>query len=315
MSSVIPFSRLDEPLAESASRAPDPGRRALWGGRLAGAALAGAGASTSAQAQTAARQEPPPPGLRRGVTDTDVFNFALNLEYTETEYYMRGLTGQGLQESMAGSAPGSVRGGGRVRFESPVVRQFMENILENEVGHVRFYQRVLGGAAISRPAIDFTGGFAAVAQAAGLGPNFDPFADETSFLLGGMLFEDVGITAYKGASPLIRNRDNLKAAAAVLAAEAYHMGVVRSVLFRKGPEARAMAQRISDLRDRLDGPAELDQGLEINGRANVVPSDSAGIAFSRTPEQVMNIVYGQPGRGVRGGGFYPQGLNGRIQFS
>jgi hypothetical protein len=30
---------------------------------------------------------------------------------------------------------------------------------------------------------------------------------------------------------------------------------------------------------------------------------------------VLNIVYGQPGRGVRGGGFYPQGLNGRIQVS
>ena len=300
----------DRPMT-STNDLPDAGRRALWGGVAAGAALA----AGSARAQTAARQDPPPPGPRRGVTDADIFNFALNLEYTETEYYMRGLTGQGLQESMAGRAPGPVNGGGRVQFETPVIRQFMENILENEVGHVRYYQRVLGEAAVSRPAIDFAGGFAAVAQAAGLGPDFDPFRDETSFLLGGMLFEDVGITAYKGASPLIRNRDNLKAAAAVLATETYHMGVVRSVLFRKGPQAREMARRISDLRDRLDGPAELDQPLELNGRANVVPSDSAGVVFSRTPEQVLNIVYGQPGRGVRSGGFYPQGMNGRIQVS
>ncbi|MBW3616945.1 MAG: ferritin-like domain-containing protein [Proteobacteria bacterium] len=298
---------------ENTPEPPDEGRRALWGGRLAGAALAGA--AGAAQAQIAARQEPPPPGPRRGVTDVDVFNFALNLEYLETEYYMRGLTGRGLDGAIAGRAPGPVTGGGLVRFENPVIRQFMENILDNEVGHVRYYQRVLGGEAISRPALDFAGGFAAVAQAAGLGPNFDPFANETSFLLGGYLFEDMGITVYKGASPLIRNRDNLKAAAAVLATEAYHMGVVRSVLFRKGPEARAMAQRISDLRDTLDGPAELDQPLEVNGRANIVPSDSAAIAFSRTPEQALNIVYGQPGRGVRSGGFFPQGLNGRIQTS
>jgi len=295
--------------------APDRGRRALLGGRLAAAGAAAAALASPAQAQIAARQEPPPPGPPRGVTDIDIFNFALNLEYAETEYYMRGLTGRGLQESMAGRAPGAVNGGRRVAFDNPVVRQFIENILENEVGHVRYYQRVLGPSAISRPAIDFAGGFAAVAAAAGLGADFDAFANETNFLLGGMLFEDMGITAYKGASPLIRNRDFLKAAAAVLATEGYHMGVVRSVLFRKGPQAREMARRISDLRDRLDGPAELDQPLELNGRANVVPSDSAAIAFSRTPEQVLNIVYGQPGRGVRSGGFYPQGLNGRIQVS
>ena len=316
MSRSVPNVRADQAAAVLPADAPEPGRRSFLGVRsaAAGAALA-ATVATTAKAQVAARQEPPPPPPSRGVTDADVFNFALNLEYTESEYYLRGLTGQGLQQSMLGAAAGPVRGGRRVAFETPVIRQFMENIAENEVGHVRYYQRVLGPAAIARPAIDFEAGFAAVAQAAGLGPNFDPFANETNFLLGGMLFEDVGISAYKGASPLIRNRDFLEAAAAILGVEAYHMGVVRSVLFRKGPEARAMAQRISNLRDQLDGPAELDQPLELGGKANIVPSDSGAIAFSRTPGQVLNIVYGQPGRGVRSGGFYPQGFNGRIQVS
>lgn len=56
-----------------------------------------------------------------------------------------------------------------------------------------------------------------------------------------------------------------------------------------------MAQRISKLRDQLDSPAELDRPLELGGQAKIVPTDSAGIAFSRTPGQVLNIVYGQRG--------------------
>lgn len=294
---------------------PAPSRRNILRGRAAAAGVALAASAATAKAQVAARQEPPPPPPPRGVTDADVFNFALNLEYAESEYYLRGLTGEGLQQSMVGGAAGPVRGGRRVPFETPVIRQFLENIAENEVGHVRYYQRVLGPSAIARPSIDFEAGFRGLAEAAGLGPDFDAFANETNFLLGGMVFEDVGITAYKGASPLIRNRDFLEAAAAILGVEAYHMGVVRSVLFRKGPQAREMARRISDARDQLDGPAELDQPLELGGTANIVPSDNAAIAFSRTPGQVLNIAYGQPGRGVRSGGFYPQGFNGRIQVS
>lgn len=46
-----------------------------------------------------------------------------------------------------------------------------------------------------------------------------------------------------------------------------------------------------------------------------MPSDSGGVTFSRTPQQVLNIVYGKPGRGVAGGAFYPDGVNGRIQTS
>jgi hypothetical protein len=33
------------------------------------------------------------------------------------------------------------------------------------------------------------------------------------------------------------------------------------------------------------------------------------------PGQVLNIVYGNPGRGVSQGAFYPQGMNGAIRVS
>jgi hypothetical protein len=120
--------------------------------------------------------------------------------------------------------------------------------------------------------------------------------------LGGMLMEDVGVTAYHGAAPLIRNKKFLDAAAGILAVEAYHMGMARSVLYRMGGEAREAANKLSDARDKLDGPADVDQGLEMNGKANIVPSTADGIAFSRTPQQVLRIVYLADKAGVAAGG-------------
>jgi len=189
----------------------------------------------------------------------------------------------------------------------------MEEVAQNELAHVRFYRRVLGDAAVSRPAIDLAGGFAAAARAAGLGDDFDPFASEMNFFLGGMLMEDVGITAYKGAAPLISNKTFLEAAAGILAVEAYHMGMARSTLYRMGAEARRAANAISDARDRLDGPDDLDQGIEVDGRANVVPSNPDGIAFSRTPQQVLRIVYLTDRGGVSAGGMFPNGMNGTLR--
>jgi hypothetical protein len=247
------------------------------------------------------------------ITDTDIFNFALNLESLETEYYLRGTTGRGMDDADAGPNPGPVNGGRMVPWQNADLRQFMEEVAQNELAHVRFYRRTLGDAAVGRPALDLAGGFAAAAAAAGLGDDFDPFASEMNFFLGGMLMEDVGVTAYKGAAPLISNRTFLEAAAGILAVEAYHMGMARSVLYRMGAEARRAANAISDARDRLDGPDDLDQGIEVNGRANVVPSDPDGIAFSRTPQQVLRIVYLTDRSGVSGGGMFPEGMNGTLR--
>lgn len=246
------------------------------------------------------------------ITDADIFNFALNLESLETEYYLRGVTGRGMDDADAGPSPGSVSGGHSVPWQNEDLRQMLQEIAENERAHVRFYRRVLGDQAVSRPTIDLAG-FAAAAKAAGLGDDFDPFASEMNFLLGGMLMEDVGVTAYHGAVPLIVNKTFLDAAAGILAVEAYHMGMARALLYRMGAAARNAANAISDARDRLDGPADLDQGIEMNGRANFVPSDSDAKAFSRTPQQVLRIVYLTDQTGVSGGGLFPNGMNGTLR--
>src|SRR3954470_6126787 len=248
-----------------------------------------------------------------GISDPDIFNFALNLESLETEYYLRGTTGRGMDVADAGPNPGTVNGGHMVPWQNSDLRQFMEEVAGNELAHVRFYRKVLGSAAVGRPTIDIAGGFAAAAKAAGLGDNFDPFASEMNFYLGGMLMEDVGVTAYRGAAPLIVNKTFLSAAAGILAVEAYHMGMARSTLYRTGTAARNAANAISDARDRLDGPEDLDQGIVMDGKANIVPTDADAIAFARTPQQVLRIVYLTDRAGVSGGGIFPNGMNGKIK--
>ena len=114
------------------------------------------------------------------ITDPVVFNFALNLEYLEAEYYLRGVTGQTLDQATGTNLGGTVRGGRQVNFISPVRKAFVEDIARNELAHVNFLRTTMGSRAIQRPTINLDASFQAVAQAAGIG-GFDPFANETNF--------------------------------------------------------------------------------------------------------------------------------------
>jgi len=243
--------------------------------------------------------------------DIDVLNFALNLEYLEAEFYLRAVNGTGLSgDDTTGRGPrGPVVGGKKVPFQDRAVRLYAEEIAEDELAHVRFLRAGLGDQRVSRPKINLTASFTAAARAAGLvGPNaeFDAFADDNSFLLASFIFEDVGVTAYKGAAPLLTNKALLEAAAGILAVEAYHAGTIRTLLYARGLFSEARS--ISDARDSLDGGSDLDQGIGSRRRANIVPADENGLAYSRSVQQVKNIVYLSP-EGADGG-FFPDGING-----
>jgi hypothetical protein len=248
----------------------------------------------------------------RRPSDADILNFALNLEYLEAEFYLFAVNGTGLPNTDIDGvgATGDVIGGGAVPFKTPAIQQYANSIATDEFAHVQFLRSALGGAAVARPTIDLFNSFNTAALAAGLiQPNqtFNPFADEQSFLLGAYLFEDVGVTAYHGAAPLIRSKAYLSAAAGILAVEAYHAANVRTLLFQMGMgDATA---KISALRAAASGAAD-DQGVVMNGVANITPTDKNALAFSRTTAQVLNIVY--LGGASGNFGFFPQGLNGAI---
>ena len=130
------------------------------------------------------------------------------------------------------------------------------------------------------------------------------------------MFEDVGVTAYKGAAPLVTNKTYLEAAAGILAVEAYHAATIRSSLFEMGNAAQHAANAISDARDSLDGKKDDDQHITMNHgtQPNIVPADHNSVAYSRTPGQVLNVVYLNPGA-VSKGGFFPNGVNGDVTTS
>jgi hypothetical protein len=294
-------------------------RRFLRGAGLMGLGVLGAAAAGTAGAGSAAATEGSTD--THGPSDATVLNFALNLEYLEAEFYSYAAFGHGLDDSCTTGKGkrGGVTGGRQVPFKSRRIGQYAREIAGDEVAHVKFLRSALGGAAVSRPQIDIVNSFTAAAQAAGLvkaGQTFDPYANEDNFLLAAFIFEDVGVTAYKGAAPLISNKTYLEAAAGILAVEAYHAATIRSVLYSRDLDAATTA--ISDARDSLDGSSDDDQGVASGSggkrTANITPTDANAIAYSRSPGQVLNVVYLNPGK-VDRGGFFPQGVNGDVRVS
>ena len=255
--------------------------------------------------------------------DLDILNFALNLEYLEGEFYANAFFGRGFDSlgiAVNGTGtPGQVKvkANPKVDFTNPFIRNYAAEITNDEIAHVRYLRSVLGTYAVSRPNINLTDSFNQLAAAAGLGSTFDPFASQENFLLGSFIFEDVGVTAYSGGAVLIQDPDLLPPLAGILSAEAYHASIVRTTLFGLNFDdptqffGRAV-NAISDVRDSLDGPADLDQGITAdNGTANIVPTNEFGICFARSARQVLNIVYG--GVNAPNGTFFPGGMNGVIK--
>lgn len=127
------------------------------------------------------------------------------------------------------------------------------------------------------------------------GATFDPYAKEENFLLAAFIFEDVGVTAYHGAAPFIRNSDYLAAAAGILSTEAYHAGGIRTLLLEAAQNDATIANDANDIaaaRAKLDGTNNDDEGITTSaGDANLVDADSNTKVFARTFQQLLDTVY------------------------
>lgn len=295
--------------------------------------LAGAGTVAAASVIAGCGDDAPASSTpTTSYTDADYLNFALNLEYLEAEFYLRAATGSGLTSADAGGA-GTVTGGAVVAGTTLAQQQYINEIAQDELAHVQFLRKALGSAAVPRPNIDFTNAFSALAVAAGVvsaGTTFNPFSSFAFFLVGAFIFEDVGVTAYTGAAPLLTSAANLNAAAGIQAVEAYHAAEIRTLIASmasvSGADQTALtaANKVSTLRGTLGGGKEtsLSAGVTAgvltsatNGSTIVALNSSNGVAYARTPSEVLHIVYGTSTANASSGAFFPNGLNGTIKVA
>jgi hypothetical protein len=128
--------------------------------------------------------------------DTDILNFALLLEYLESEFYVEAVASGALS--------------GRLL-------DFATTVRDHELAHVDALRAALGSAAGDKPTFDFgnttsdPGLFAATAQA----------------------LEDTGVGAYNGQGSNLR-RQTLPAAASIVSVEARHAAWIRRI--NNGPD-------------------------------------------------------------------------------
>ena len=278
---------------------------------LAGAGTAAALTAAGCSKNTFQPQPGGPTGPTTMYADADYLNFALNLEYLEASFYLMAATGAGLSSTDAGLGAGPLTGGSAVPFASAAQADYANEIAQDELNHVRFLRSALGSSAVPAPAIDLLNSFNGLAVAAGIGTSFNPFANFNDFVLGAFVFEDVGVTAYNGAAPLLQNKNYLAAAAGIMAVEGYHAGEIRSLIVEAGNQYVMIANKISALRASLGGGNETQVGPSY-----VVACDPTNaLAYSRTPQEVLSIVYASPDGNVVSGGFFPQGLNGTIKMT
>src|ERR1700678_3798182 len=312
------------------------------GAAAAVAVVAGCGGSSTPAPTPTPTPTPTPAPVVLG--DSDYLNFALNQEYLEAEFYLRAATGSGLSATDTGNATTTVVVPSTTMVPNLTTAQqnYIYEIAQNELDHVRFLRSALGSDAVSRPNLDLMNSFNGAASAAGIGSSFNPFASYEAFLVGAFVFEDVGVTAYHGAAGLLTDKTNLAAAASILAVEAYHAAEIRTLLIADSvatatktttlvtpnPTYVTYAQQISKLRATLGGGNETTLTAlppyaipfvptAYTPASTIVACESTNsIAYARTTDQVLHIVYATgTGAGVKGGGFYPDGMNGNISVT
>jgi hypothetical protein len=316
------------------------------GAAAAAAVVAGCGGSSTPAPTPTPTPTPTPAPVT--LSDSDYLNFALNLEYLEAEFYLRAATGSGLSATDTGNTTSTVTAPSTTMVPGLTTAQqnYIYEIAQNELDHVRFLRSALGSSAVAEPSIDLMNSFNAAASAAGIGSSFNPFASYEAFLVGAFVFEDVGVTAYHGAAGLLSNtmtgKTYLAAAASILAVEAYHAAEIRTLLIADSIATAAKtatlvtpnntyvtyAQMISKLRATLGGGNETTLTAlppyavpfvptAYMPASSIVAADPTySVAYSRTTDQVLHIVYAAPpGAGVKGGGFFPNGMNGNISVT
>ena len=131
-----------------------------------------------------------------GGGDVDILNFALTLEYLESDFYLHKAKSVGL---------------------SGEAKSLAAMFGEQEQAHVTALMTTIkhaGGTPVKKPSFMF------------------PATDQASFLKLAYTLENVGVGAYNGAAPSISNKEILAAAGSIVQTEARHAAAI-GVLIHK----------------------------------------------------------------------------------
>lgn len=168
--------------------------------------LAVAGAGATAVAGLA----PGKAGAQAG-GDIDIANFALTLEYLESEFYAQGLN--------AGILSGDVL-------------PYVEATLEHENAHVEALIGLIqqfGGTPVAKPQFMFG----------------DALSSQSAFLNTAATLEITGVGAYLGAAPMISSPDVLAAAGSIAGVEGEHVVAINYLLGVTPPANMAFPEALS----------------------------------------------------------------------
>ncbi|PHU18311.1 Desiccation-related protein PCC13-62 [Capsicum chinense] len=266
-------------------------------------------------------------------SDVDLIEFPLNLEFMEAEFFLWGSLGYGLDKFAPELADGGpVPISARIAKLSPLMRDVIAQFGFQEVGHVRAIKDTVAG--FPRPLLNLSRELFATVMNDAFGhplePPFDPYANDINYLLASYVIPYVGLTGYVGANPKLHSPTAKRLVAGLLGVESGQDAVLRALLYERGREnvkpygitVTEFTNRISALRNKLGRHGIKDEGLRVQRefgaegsiRGNILAGDKYSLAYDRTPEEILRIVYGS-GQESKPGGFYPNGAEGRIAKS
>lgn len=135
-------------------------------------------------------------GVNLGSGDIGILNYAYALEQLEVAFYTRVVSSQYGGISAAETA-------------------YLTDIRDHEVAHREFFKKALGANAINDLEVDFS--------------SID-FGSRASVLGTAKAFEDLGVSAYNGAGPLIVDGNYLLLAGKIVSVEARHAALIHDLL-------------------------------------------------------------------------------------